>query len=129
MLRKEDAEKIWSTTLEEGRQEGYKNGLREGKEKGRTAKQEKWEMKCERDEVDEGTQMEPETSVTMDTSTQTTPTCTVNAVMQTAPTDEMLHLLNNLGMSTEPPSTCKIGIQANKTPTSLLTPPYPPHHC
>ena len=32
VLRKEDEEKVWSTTLEEGRQEGYEKGLREGKE-------------------------------------------------------------------------------------------------
>jgi hypothetical protein len=105
-----------------GDKEGYERGLKDGEEKGRTAKQEKWEMKRERDEVDEGMQTESETSINGDTSTQTMSTCTVDATMQTVPNDKMPHLLNDAGMSTELPSTCETGIQANETPTSLSTP-------
>jgi hypothetical protein len=113
-----------------GDKEGYERGLKEGEEKGRTAEREKWEMKREKDEVDEAMQTELETSVNVDASTQTTSTCAVDAAMQTVPNDETPRLLNDAGTSTELPSTCETGIQANETPTSLSTPDlqYPPHH-
>ena len=82
-------------------------------------------------------QTEPEIKVTTDTSTQTTPATTVDAVMQTAPNDEPPRLLNDAGTSTETSSTCETGVQANETPTSpslpqlaatslLTTPTQPP---
>jgi len=64
-------------------------------------------MKHERDEVDKGMQMESETTVNADTSTQTTSTCTVDATMQSVPNDETPRLLNDVGTSTELPSTCE----------------------
>jgi hypothetical protein len=116
-----------SRSLEKGKtallKEGYEKGLKEGEEHGRTVEQEKWETKHERVKVDESIQTEPTTRVTTNTSSQTTPTCIVDASMQTVPNGEPLRLLNDAGMSTELPSTCETGIQANETPTSLSTPP------
>jgi hypothetical protein len=79
-------------------------------------------MKWERDEVDEGMQMESDPSINTDTSTQTMSTCTVDGTMQTVPNDEMPRLLNDTGTSTKLPSTYETSIQANETPTSPSTP-------
>jgi hypothetical protein len=125
-----------SRSLEKGKiallKEGYEKGLKEGEEKGKTAEREVWETKHSQGKcieprtwiwVDEDVQTEPTTRETTDSSTQTTLTSTINAVMQTVPNDEPPRLLNDAGMSTELPSTCETGIQANETPTSLSTPP------
>jgi hypothetical protein len=98
---------------ENGWREGHETGLDEGKEerevtgkltyeKGKTAEQEAWEMKhgqgrCvepqTRIQVDKGVQTGSTASIPMDSCTQTTPTCTINAVTQTALQDEPLRLL------------------------------------
>ena len=68
---------------------------------------------------------------TTDASTQTTPAdIAVNAVTQMVPNDEMPRLLNDAGMSTKPPSTCKTAVQANDwpqlAPQTLATHPSTP---
>jgi hypothetical protein len=126
-----------SRSLEKGKtallKEGYEKGLKEGEEKGKIAEREVWETKHGQGKcveprtlirVDEDVQTEPTTRETTDSSTQTTLTSTINAAMQTVPNDNPPRLLNDAGMSTEPPSTCETGIQANEIPTSLSTPPF-----
>jgi hypothetical protein len=110
---------------ENGWREGHETGLDEGKEerevtgkltyeKGKTAEREAWEMKhgqgrCvepwTRIQVNEGVQTGSTASIPMDSCTQTTPTCTVDAVTQTALQDEPLRLLRDAGMSTGTPIT------------------------
>ena len=69
--------------------------------------------------VDEEVQMESVTCTTTDLSTQTAPTSTADTVTQMEPTMSR----HDAGMSTEPPSICETGIQANETPTSPSSPP------
>jgi hypothetical protein len=110
---------------ENGWREGHETGLDEGKEerevtgkltyeKGKTAEREAWEMKhgqgrCvepwTRIQVNKGVQTGSTVSIPMDSCTQTTPTCTVDAVTQTALQDEPLRLLRDAGMSTGTPIT------------------------
>ena len=92
-----------SRSLEKGKtvllKEGYEKGLKEGEEHGRTAEWKTCEMKHRL-----------AARVTTDLSTQTTNTTTANVI---TPSDRPPCLLNNLGMSTKPPSTCRMAIQAS----------------
>jgi hypothetical protein len=71
--------------------------VKEGEERGRTAEQEKHEG--------EDVQTEPMECMTTESGTQTTSPSTADAVTQTIPNDKPPRLLNDTGMSTEPPST------------------------
>jgi hypothetical protein len=87
---------------------GYEEGFEEGQEVRITEA----EMLRESQMMSHvNTSTQTMANCTMDSTTQITPTTTVNAIMQTAPNDKMPCLLNDVGMSTEPPSTCETSIQ------------------
>jgi hypothetical protein len=125
-------------------EEGYEKGLKEGEERGKTAEREAWETKhgqgmCvepqTRIQVDEGVQMGSTESIPMDSCTQTTPTCTVDAVMQTELQDEPLRPLRDAGMSTgtpivstEPPSPTVPSPQPAPLPATSRPTTYASHH-
>jgi hypothetical protein len=69
--------------------------------------------------IDEGEQTEPTTRKMTDSCTQTTPTCTVDAVMQMALQDEPLHPLRDTGTSTGTP------IVSTKPPSPTIPSPQP----
>jgi hypothetical protein len=107
--------------LTSARLEGYEEGFEEGRDIGRT----ETEMLKEAETascVDSSTQT---TTCPVDAGTQTTPTTTADAVMQTAPNDKLPCLLNDAGTSTEPPSTREMAAQANDEPQPVPQPPVP----
>jgi hypothetical protein len=86
-------------------------------------------------QVDEGVQMGSMASIPMDSCTQTTPTCTVDAVTQTALQDKPLRPLRDLGTSTgtpiastEPPSPTVPSPQPAPLPAMSWPMTYMSHH-
>ena len=136
---------LWEHAMDEGEKwrikKGKRLGINEGIEEGMNLGHEEGYLmaKGEFDRIiqgvkDKGTLKKTTTHETVtqtdndnpqwqSTATQTTPTSTANAIMQMVPNDKLPQLLNDVGMSTEPPSTCGTSIQDNETPTSLSTPP------
>jgi hypothetical protein len=86
-------------------------------------------------QVDEGIQTGSMASIPMDSCTQMTPTCTIDAVMQTELQDKPLHPLRDVGtstgtpiMSTEPPSPTVPSPQPAPLPPTSQPMTYASHH-
>jgi hypothetical protein len=115
-----------------GEKEGYKRGVKDGEERGRTAEQEVWETKhgqgrCVEPQtwvrVDESIQMESTTCGTTDLSTQTAATRIVDSTTQTASTSTA-----DATMQTAPHDDTHTSPSPPLSPATspLLTPAQPP---
>jgi hypothetical protein len=124
-------------------QEGQPEGIKRGLQAGEYDKQQKWLVEghgpglclsmvahvCEPFHgavLQEEAETQTDDVTTTSANTQTTSTCTIDALMQMAPNDKPPCLLNDVGMSTEAPSTHEMAIQANDEPR--LVPQCPVSH-
>ncbi|KAF8220619.1 hypothetical protein L208DRAFT_743322 [Tricholoma matsutake] len=122
---------LWICALDKGEKlgiiEGKRLGLKEGIERGiDLGRKEGYQVAKEGfDKIIQAVKAKatPKKPNTYRMATQTN-----DAVMQMAPNDELLHLLNDAGTSTELPSTCNMASQTCRDPSSHC-PCYQPCQC